>query len=128
MAQQVPLSSDSSAVQPALDVARNDTTREVLPDLAYRRLAIVNVVFHGPSQAGDRGWVLIDAGLHGTKRMIERAAAERFGSGARPAAIVMTHGHFDHVGALEDLAREWDDRYTLTRSSTLTRAGVRRTR
>ena len=26
----------------------------------------------------------------------------------RPVAIIMTYGHFDHVGALEDLAREWD--------------------
>jgi hypothetical protein len=26
------------------------------PDLAYRRLAIVNVAFRGPPDAGDRGW------------------------------------------------------------------------
>jgi glyoxylase-like metal-dependent hydrolase (beta-lactamase superfamily II) len=108
MTEQVPLSSDASALQPALDAARNDKTHEVLPDLAYRRLGIVNVVFFGPSKAGDRGWVLIDAGLPGTKGLIKNAAAERFGSNARPAAIIMTHGHFDHVGALEDLADEWD--------------------
>jgi glyoxylase-like metal-dependent hydrolase (beta-lactamase superfamily II) len=108
MTEQVPLSSDASALQPALDAARNDKTHEVLPDLAYRRLGIVNVVFFGPSKAGDRGWVLMDAGLVGTKSLIKSAAAERFGSDARPAAIIMTHGHFDHVGALEDLADEWD--------------------
>lgn len=108
MAEQIPLSSDASALQPALDAARNDKTREVLPDIAYRRLGIVNIVFAGPSVGGDRGWVLIDAGLPGTKGMITSAAAERFGLNARPAAIVMTHGHFDHVGALEDLARDWD--------------------
>jgi glyoxylase-like metal-dependent hydrolase (beta-lactamase superfamily II) len=108
MAAQIPLSSDASALEPALDAARNDRTHEVLPDVAYRRLGIVNVVFYGPRQAGDRGWVLIDTGLPGTKGLIRDAAAARFGADARPAAIIMTHGHFDHVGALEDLAREWD--------------------
>jgi glyoxylase-like metal-dependent hydrolase (beta-lactamase superfamily II) len=108
MTRQIPLSSEASALEPALDAARKDRTHQLQPDLAYRRLGIVNVVFYGPRQAGDRAWVLIDAGLPGTKGMIARAAAERFGSNARPAAIVMTHGHFDHVGALEDLAREWD--------------------
>ncbi len=88
--------------------ADDDGTQEVLPDLAYKRLAIVNVVFFGLPDAGDRNWVLIDAGIPGTAGQIKRAASERFGEGARPAAIIQTHGHFDHVGGLEELAELWD--------------------
>ena len=98
----------ASAVDPELDAARNDKTHEIAPDLAYRRLGIVNVVFFGRPGAGDRQWVLVDTGIPGTKGLIKGAAEERFGPDARPAAIVMTHGHFDHIGALEDLAEEWD--------------------
>jgi glyoxylase-like metal-dependent hydrolase (beta-lactamase superfamily II) len=108
MAEQIPLPDDASALDPALDAARDDKTHEIAPDLAYRRLAIVNVVFFGPAGAGDRGWVLIDAGLPATAGFIRDTAAERFGAKARPSAIILTHGHFDHVGALETLASEWD--------------------
>ena len=86
----------------------DEGSHEIAPDIAYKRLAMVNVVFVGERGAGDRNWVLVDAGLPGTKSMIERAAAERFGDGARPAAVVLTHGHFDHVGVLESLADAWD--------------------
>jgi glyoxylase-like metal-dependent hydrolase (beta-lactamase superfamily II) len=79
-----------------------------LSDVAYKRLAIVNVVFFGKANAGDGNWVLIDAGVAGTAAMIKRAADERFGEDAPPAAIIMTHGHFDHAGALETLAERWD--------------------
>lgn len=81
---------------------------EIARDLACLRIVIVNVFLYGAPGAGDRGWVLIDAGLRGSAGRIRAAAADRFGDGARPAAIVLTHAHFDHVGALEELAREWD--------------------
>ena len=108
MGQQIPLASTGRADDSQGDAARDDGTHEVAPDLAYRRLAIVNVVFVGRPGAGDRQWVLIDAGVMGTRGLITGAAEERFGPDSRPAAIVMTHGHFDHVGALEELADRWE--------------------
>jgi glyoxylase-like metal-dependent hydrolase (beta-lactamase superfamily II) len=76
-------------------------------DVAWLRTAIVNVAFIGAADAGDGGWILIDAGIQGSAERIRRAAERRYGS-ARPAAIVLTHGHFDHVGALRTLADHWD--------------------
>ena len=81
---------------------------QLTADLSYLRILMVNVYFHGRADAGDRGWVLIDAGLRGSAPLIGQAAARRFGDRARPAAIVLTHGHFDHVGALEALLDRWD--------------------
>jgi len=103
MTQQVPVGGNARA-----DAGEGeDGSHEIASDLAYCRTIIANVVFYGVPQAGDRDWVLIDAGVIGGKSIIRRVAEARFGAGARPSAIVMTHGHFDHVGALEDLAGEW---------------------
>ncbi|HSP45862.1 MAG TPA: MBL fold metallo-hydrolase [Chthoniobacterales bacterium] len=108
MSEQIPLTAESRADNPTLDHENDDNTHEIADDLSYKRLAIVNVVFYGRPGAGDREWVLIDAGMSGSAGAIKRAATKRFGENSRPAAIVMTHGHFDHVGALETLADEWD--------------------
>jgi glyoxylase-like metal-dependent hydrolase (beta-lactamase superfamily II) len=67
---------DESARVPEHDDAGS---HEVLPDLAYKRLLLVNVVFFGTPNAGDRSWVLIDAGLPGTAHSIASSAENRFG-------------------------------------------------
>jgi glyoxylase-like metal-dependent hydrolase (beta-lactamase superfamily II) len=110
MEHQIRLAPEDRADDPQQDKIRDDGTHEVLPDLAYKRLTMVNVAFYGLADAdeGDGSWVLIDAGIPGAAGQIESAAEERFGVGIRPAAIILTHGHIDHVGALENLAEKWN--------------------
>jgi glyoxylase-like metal-dependent hydrolase (beta-lactamase superfamily II) len=87
------------------DVSSEGSLHEVAPDLAYQRLGIVNVAYVG-TPGGE--WVVIDAGVMGTKMFMTKAIEDRFGEDAKPTAIVMTHGHFDHVGNLKALAKDWD--------------------
>src|SRR5699024_11639231 len=53
-------------------------------------------------------FVLIDAGMPKSVSTIMKAVEERFGENSRPKAIVLTHEHFDHVGALIELIEHWD--------------------
>jgi glyoxylase-like metal-dependent hydrolase (beta-lactamase superfamily II) len=58
--------------------------------------------------AEEKNWVLIDAGLKTSERKIKRMAASLFGKESKPKCIILTHGHFDHVGSLLNLATEWN--------------------
>ena len=98
MTSQIPM--DRSVIAQS---ASKGAVQEVLNDIAYRRLGIVNVVFLGTADQ----WVLVDAGLSGSASFIRSAAEGRFGRNMPPAAIVLTHGHFDHVGAVQQLADGW---------------------
>jgi glyoxylase-like metal-dependent hydrolase (beta-lactamase superfamily II) len=88
------------------EMLRGDPETAVAYDVECLRTGIVNVFLVGRPGAGDREWVLVDAGIWGFTDRIMEAAEERFGD-ARPACIVMTHGHFDHVGCLRELSTAW---------------------
>jgi glyoxylase-like metal-dependent hydrolase (beta-lactamase superfamily II) len=77
---------------------------EVARDVAVMRCGMVNVAAVGDSAR----WVLIDAGFSGYGPALRAAAETRFGPRHPPEAILLTHGHFDHVGGLHDLLAEWD--------------------
>lgn len=79
---------------------------ELLPDLYGYTVQIVNVGFVGSPDASDN-WVLVDAGMPGSKDEIVQAAEARFGADCPPCHILLTHGHFDHVGSLNALAEHW---------------------
>ena len=78
---------------------------EVAPGVARLDIVLVNAYLVG---APGGPWVLADTGLPLSAALVRRAAAKRYGDGARPEGIVLTHGHFDHAGAALDLAGGWD--------------------
>lgn len=79
--------------------------RWVAADVACLRILIANVYMIG--EPGQPGWVLVDAGMGECSTQIVAAAERRFGANVPPRAIVLTHGHFDHVGALPKLVERW---------------------
>lgn len=76
----------------------------MISDLTRLRHGFVNLYFCGNADS----WVLVDAGLPGSAGTIIRMAERRFGKGTKPKAIILTHGHFDHVGAFPGILEKWD--------------------
>lgn len=53
-------------------------------------------------------WVLVDTGMPQSANRIRKVVEGRFGTESRPKAIILTHGHFDHVGSVVDLIKAWN--------------------
>ncbi len=79
---------------------------EVLPDLFNLTIQVVNIQLVGDPKKDN--FVLIDAGMPNSADEIISATEDRFGKNTRPKAIILTHGHFDHVGAIIELIKKWE--------------------
>jgi glyoxylase-like metal-dependent hydrolase (beta-lactamase superfamily II) len=86
----------------------NDVEPDILPtDIHGLTTTIVNVYFVSDSTQKDN-WVLVDTGIPGSTEKIIQEAEKRFGEYHPPKAIILTHGHFDHVGAVKKLVEKWN--------------------
>ncbi|NEU59916.1 MBL fold metallo-hydrolase [Paenibacillus sp. ALJ109b] len=79
---------------------------EILPDLFCHTIQIVNISLVGNPESDEL--VLVDAGMPKSANEIISVIEERFGPNSRPKAIILTHGHFDHVGGLIELVKHWE--------------------
>ncbi|WP_163539457.1 MBL fold metallo-hydrolase [Gracilibacillus sp. YIM 98692] len=93
-----------------LDQINNDhdldhaIAEEISDDIAYYRTILSNVVMIG---APDEDWVLVDTSIRKYHERILHACEKRYGN-KPPKAILLTHGHFDHVGSAKKLAEYWN--------------------
>ena len=79
---------------------------EILPDIYCHTIQIVNICLVGEPNSDD--FVLVDAGMPYSSEEIISVVEKRYGVNKKPKAIILTHGHFDHVGAIIELVNKWN--------------------
>jgi glyoxylase-like metal-dependent hydrolase (beta-lactamase superfamily II) len=89
---------------PMTSVADN-VGEQIAPGLFGLTTKIVNVFFIQCTEDPST-YFLVDAGMPKSGKTISEWA-DRWFDGKAPKAILLTHGHFDHVGAVNDLAEMW---------------------
>jgi len=94
-------STETEAIMPMTSI-RSGSGIEIAPDTYCYTTKISNVFLIGNPSISPR-WVLVDAGMPHSAEKILKEAEKRFGPDQQLQSILLTHGHFDHVGALIDI-------------------------
>ncbi|MEZ0484155.1 MBL fold metallo-hydrolase [Fibrella aquatica] len=102
---------DSTVQQPVDELSayvapHRTTPYDVTDDVFGIKTLFVNVFFIGEPGIG-HPWTLVDAGFYGYADTIKERAEQLYGANNPPQAIVLTHGHADHVGTLHALLKHW---------------------
>jgi len=88
--------------------AMTTSFQEIGSDILILQFTIVNSCIIGKKNAETGEWVLVDTGLENSADYILQSVEDRFGKNSRPHSIILTHGHFDHVGSVISLSNKWD--------------------
>jgi glyoxylase-like metal-dependent hydrolase (beta-lactamase superfamily II) len=84
--------------------AMNTTSLEITSDILVMNFTIVNASLVGTTD----DYVLVDTGLENSDKFILQCIENKFGKNSKPKAIILTHGHFDHVGSVIKLSQLWN--------------------
>ena len=80
------------------------SSKKILPDVIMLDFIIVNAFIVGEPY----NQVLVDTGLENSFDFILERLESSFKQYSRPNAIILTHGHFDHIGSIKQLLEYWD--------------------
>jgi glyoxylase-like metal-dependent hydrolase (beta-lactamase superfamily II) len=96
-----------SRTSPLSHIVKNTVSLPAGSLVIRLRDKIVNCYLISEQESSD--WIVVDAGMSaGFSKRIFKSAEQWFGPESKPAAIILTHGHFDHVGALPGLLEHWN--------------------
>lgn len=84
--------------------AITSSAEEAISDILVMNFTVVTACIVGDSNK----WMLIDTGLENSADFILDTVEKRFGVNSRPHVIILTHGHFDHVGSVIKLSEFWN--------------------
>jgi len=85
-----------------------DDLSKVAAGVFHTKIIFVNSYFVDTPEKSAGSFVLVDTGMPYSATKIRAAVENRYGAGAKPSAIVLTHGHFDHAGSALSLSQDWD--------------------
>jgi len=83
------------------------TTQQVRSDLLLLNFTIANACIISELGSNKDQWVLVDTGLENSGKFILKTVQKHFGANSKPQAIILTHGHFDHIGSVKQLIKKW---------------------
>lgn len=86
----------------------SEHTEQIRKDIILLEFTIVNCCIIIDSRKSTSEWILVDTGLNNSASFIKKSTEEIIGEEKPPIGILLTHGHFDHVGSVMELAEYWD--------------------